>query len=54
MKEVNLLNIKLVTGLVVGVSSQLGSLSAEIILGPVTGKTVWLGQIVWDGDLENN
>ena len=54
VKEVNLLNIKLVTGLVVGVSSQLGSLSAEIILGPVTGKTVWPGQIVWDGDLENN
>jgi len=40
VKEVNLLNIKLVTGLVVGVSSQLGSLSAGIILGPVTGKTV--------------
>jgi len=54
VKEVNLLNIRLVTGLVVGAFSQLGSLSAGMILGPVAGKTVWPGQIIWDGDLEDN
>jgi len=35
----------------VGVSSQLGSLSAETILGPGTGQTVWPGWIVLEGDL---
>jgi len=35
----------------VGASSQLGLLSAGMILGPGTGKTVWLGWIVLDGDL---
>jgi len=41
----------LVIGLVVGVSSQLGSLSAGTILGPGTGETVWVGWIVLEGDL---
>ena len=43
IEEVGLLAIKLVIGLVVGASSQLGSLSARMILGPGTGKTIWLG-----------
>jgi len=41
----------LVIGLVVGASSQLGSLSAETILGPETGGTVWAGWIVLERDL---
>jgi len=41
----------LVIGLVVGASSQLGSLSAGMILGPGTGKTVQAGWIVLEGDL---
>jgi len=41
----------LVIGLVVGASSQLGSLSAGTILGPGTGKTVWVGWIVLERDL---
>jgi len=40
VEEVGLLAVKLVIGLVVGASSQLGSLSAGMILGPGTGKTV--------------
>jgi len=40
VKEVDLLDIRLVTRLVVEVSSQLGLLSVETILGPKTGKTV--------------
>jgi len=40
----------LVIGLVVGVSSQLGSLSAGTILGPETGETVRVGWIVLEGD----
>ena len=40
----------LVLGLV-GASSQLESLSAGMILGPGTGKTVWLGWIVLEEDL---
>ena len=41
----------LVLGLVVGASSQFGSLSAGTILGPGTGETVWAGWIVLEGDL---
>jgi len=41
----------LVIGLVVGASSQLGSLSAGTILGPETGETVQAGWIVLEGDL---
>jgi len=51
VEEVGLLAVKLVIGLVVGVSSQLGSLSTGTILGPGTGKTVWPGWIVLEGDL---
>jgi len=43
----------LVIELVVGASSQLGSLSAVTILGPGTGKTVWAGWIVLEGDLRD-
>jgi len=43
----------LVIGLVVGVSSQLGSLSTGMILGPGTGETVWVGWIVLEGDLRD-
>ena len=44
VEDVGLLAILLlVIGLVVGASSQLGSLSAGTILGPGTGKTVWVG-----------
>ena len=42
----------LVLGLA-GASSQLGSLSAKMILGPGTGKTVWPGWIVLKGDLRD-
>ena len=45
-----LLAVKLVIGLVVGASSQLGSLSAEMILGPGTGETIRLGWIVLEED----
>ena len=40
VEEVGLLAVKLVIGLVVGASFQLGSLSAGTILGPGTGETV--------------
>jgi len=40
----------LVIGLA-GASSQLGSLSAETILGPGTGKTIQADWIVLEGDL---
>ena len=43
--------LALVLRLVVGASSQLGSLSAGTILGPGTGETVWAGWIVLEGDL---
>ena len=43
VEEISLLAVKLVIGLVVGASSQLGSLSAETVLGPGTGKTIWSG-----------
>ena len=51
VEEVGLLAAKLVLGLVVGASSQLGSLSAGMILGPGTGETVQPGWIVLEGDL---
>ena len=53
VKEVGLLAAKLVLGLVVGVSSQLGSLSIGTILGPGTGETVRAGWIVLEGDLRD-
>ena len=51
VEDVGLLAVKLVLRLVVGASSQLGSLSAGTILGPETGETVWAGWIVLEGDL---
>ena len=51
VEEVGLLAVKLVLGLVVGASSQLGSLSTRTILGPGMGKTVQPGWIVLEGDL---
>ena len=53
VEEVGLLAVKLVIGLVVGASSQLGSLSAGMILGPGTGETVWPGWIVLERDLRD-
>jgi len=53
VEEVGLLAVKLVIGLVVGASSQLGSLSAGTILGPGTGKTVRPGWNVLEGDLRD-
>ena len=51
VEDVGLLVAKLVLGLVVGASSQLGSLSIGTILEPGTGETVWAGWIVLEGDL---
>jgi len=51
VEEVGLLAVKLVIGLVVEASSQLGSLSTGTTLGPETDKAVWPGWIVLDGDL---
>ena len=53
VEEVGLLAVKLVLGLVVGASSQLGSLSAGTILGPGIGETVQAGWIVLEGDLRD-
>jgi len=53
VEEVGLLAIKLVIGLKVGASSQLGSLSTGTILGPGTGETVQPGWIVLKGDLRD-
>ena len=54
VKDVGLLAvIVLVVGLVAGASSQLGLLSAELILGPSTGETVWSGWIILEGDLRD-
>ena len=50
MKEVGLLAIKLVIGLV---SFQLGSLSAEIIFGSETGKAVQPDWMVLNKDLRD-
>ena len=51
VEEVGLLVIKLVIGLVVEASFQLGSLSTETIFGPGTGETVQPGWIILEGDL---
>ena len=53
VEKVGLLAVKLVLGLVVGASSQLGSLSIGTILGPGTGETVRAGWIVLEGDLRD-
>ena len=51
VEDVGLLAILLLVLELVGASSQLGSLSTGMILGPGTGKTVWPGWIVLEGDL---
>ena len=51
VEDMGLLVAKLVLGLVVGASSQLGSLSTGTILGPGTGETVRAGWVVLEGDL---
>ena len=53
VEEVGLLAVKLVIRLVVGASSQLGSLFTRTILGPRTGKTVQASWIVLEGDLRD-
>jgi len=53
VENVGLLAVKLVLRLVVGASSQLGSLSIGMILGPGTGETVRASWIVLEGDLGN-
>ena len=53
VEKVGLLAVKLVLGLVVGASFQLGSLSTGTILGPGTGETVRPGWIVLEGDLRD-
>ena len=53
VEDMGLLAVKLVVGLVVGASSQLGSLSAGMILGPETDETIWPGWIVLEGDLRD-
>ena len=51
VEDVSLLAVKLIVGLVARIFSQLESLSTGLILGPGTGKTVWPGWIVLEGDL---
>jgi len=51
VEDVSLLAILLLVLGLAGASSQLGSLSTGMILGPGTGKTVWPGWIVLEGDL---
>jgi len=51
VENVGLLAVKLVVELVAGVSSQLGSLSVGIILGPGIGEAIWPEWIVLEGDL---
>ena len=53
VEEVGLLAVKLVIRLVVGVSSQLESLFAWIILEPGIGETVWPGWIVLEEDFRD-
>ena len=53
VEEIGLLAVKLVIELVLGASSQLGSLSAGTILRPETGEIVQLGWIVLEGDLRD-
>ena len=51
VEDVGLLAILLLVLGLAGASSQLGSLSTGMILGPGTGKTVWPGWIVLERDL---
>jgi len=51
VEKVGLLAVILVIELVMGASSQLGSLSIGTILGPETDEAIWPGWTVLDGDL---
>jgi len=51
VEDVGLLAVVVLVIGLAGASSQLGSLSAGMILGPGTGETVRLGWIVLEGDL---
>ena len=51
VEDVGLLAILLLVLGLAGASSQLGSSSTGMILGPGTGETVWPGWIVLEGDL---
>jgi len=53
VEDVGLLAMLLLVLGLVGASSQLGSLSAGMILRPGTGETVWTGWIVLEGDLRD-
>ena len=53
VENVGLLAILLLVLGLAGVSSQLGSLSTGMILGPGTGETVRTGWIVLEGDLRD-
>ena len=53
VEDVGLLAIKLVIELVVKTFSQLGLLSAGIILGPETGKAVWPDWIVLERNIRD-
>jgi len=53
VEDVGLLVILLLVLGLAGASSQLGSLSAGMILGPGTGETIWPGWIVLEGDLRD-
>ena len=53
MEDIGLLDVKLVLGLVVKASSQLGLLSTGTILRPGTGKTVWPDWIILEGDFRD-
>jgi len=53
VEEVCPLVVRLVIGLVVEASFQLGLLSARTILGPKIGKTVQLGWTILDRDLRD-
>ena len=53
VEDVGLLAILLLVPGLAGASSQFGSLSTGMILGPGTGKTVRAGWIVLEGDLRD-
>ena len=53
VKDIGLLAVKLVIGLVTGVSFQLGLLSVGMILGPGTGEAGQLGWIVLEEDFRD-
>ena len=54
VEDMSLLAILLLVLGLARASSQLGSLSVEMILRPEMGKTVWPGWIVLEGDLRDD